>query len=52
MRAAPRVFFDRLLDRPSPYHKTIFRVFATAQEAGKVLPNWNEIGGGARAALT
>jgi hypothetical protein len=43
---------DRFPDRPSPDHKTILRVLARAQETGKVLPNRNEIGGGARTART
>jgi predicted transcriptional regulator len=39
--------------RPTfPDHKTILRVLAGAQETGKVLPNRNEIGGGARTART
>jgi AraC-like DNA-binding protein len=45
-------FSDRFPDRPSPHHKTILRVLARAQETGKVLPNLNEIGGGARTART
>jgi hypothetical protein len=49
-REAARVFSDRFPDRPSPGHKTILRVLARAQEIGKVLPNRNEIGGGARTA--
>jgi transposase len=32
--------------------KTILRVLTRAQETGKVLPNRNEIGGGARTART
>jgi hypothetical protein len=49
-REAARIFSDRFPDRPSPDHKTILRVLARAQETGKVLPNRNEIGGGARTA--
>jgi hypothetical protein len=51
-REAARIFSDRFPDRPSPDHKTILRVLARAQETGKVLPNRNEIGGGARTART
>jgi hypothetical protein len=51
-REAARIFSDRFPDRPSPGHKTILRVLARAQETGKVLPNRNEIGGGARTART
>jgi hypothetical protein len=51
-REAARIFSDRFPDRPSPDHKTILRVLARAQETGKVLPNLNEIGGGARTART
>jgi transposase len=51
-REAARIFSDRFPDRPSPDHKTILRVLARAQETGKVLPNRNEIGGGARTAQT
>jgi hypothetical protein len=46
------VFSDRFPDRPSPDHKTILRVLARAQERGKVLLNWNEIGRGAPTART
>jgi hypothetical protein len=46
-REAARIFSDRFSDRPSD-HKTILRVLARAQETRKVLPNRNEIGGGAR----
>jgi hypothetical protein len=52
VREAARIFSDRFPDRPSPDHKTILRVLARAQETGKVLPNRNEIGGGARTART
>jgi AraC-like DNA-binding protein len=51
-REAARIFSDGFPDRPSPDHKTILRVLARAQETGKVLPNRNEIGGGARTART
>jgi hypothetical protein len=51
-REAARVFSDGFPDRPSLDHKTILRVFAGAQETGKVLPNRDEIGGGARTART
>jgi hypothetical protein len=51
-REAARIFSDRFPDRPSPDHKTILRVLASAQVTGKVLPNRNEIGGGARTART
>jgi hypothetical protein len=51
-REAARIFSDRFPDRPSPDHKTVLRVLARAQETGKVLPNRNEIGGGARTAWT
>jgi hypothetical protein len=51
-REAARIFSDRFPDQPSPDHKTILRVLARAQETGKVLPNRNEIGGGARTART
>jgi hypothetical protein len=47
-REAARIFSDR----PSPDHKTILRVLARAQETGKVLPNRNGIGGGARTTRT
>jgi hypothetical protein len=50
-REAARIFSDRFPDRP-PDHKTIFRVLARAQETGEVLPNRNEIDGGARTART
>jgi hypothetical protein len=49
---AARIFSDCFPDRPSPDHKTILRVLARIQETGKVLPNRNEIGGGARTART
>jgi AraC-like DNA-binding protein len=49
-REAARIFSDRFSDRPD--HKTILRVLARAQETRKVLPNRNEIGGGARTART
>jgi hypothetical protein len=51
-KEAARIFSDRFPDRPSPDHKTILRVLARAQETGKLLPNRNEIGGGARTART
>jgi AraC-like DNA-binding protein len=51
-REAARIFSDRFSDRPSPDHKTILRVLARAQETGKVLPNRNGIGGGARTTRT
>jgi hypothetical protein len=51
-REAERILSDSFPDRPSPDHKTILRVLARAQETGKVLPNRNEIGGGARTAWT
>jgi AraC-like DNA-binding protein len=51
-REAARIFSDRFPDRPSPDHKTILRVLARAQETRKVLPNRNEIAGGARTART
>jgi AraC-like DNA-binding protein len=51
-KEAARIFSERFPDRPSPDHKTILRVLARAQETGKVLPNRNEIGGGARSART
>jgi hypothetical protein len=52
VREAERILSDSFPDRPSPDHKTILRVLARAQETGKVLPNRNEIGGGARTAWT
>jgi hypothetical protein len=51
-REAARIFSGRFPDRPSPDYKTILRVRARSQETGKVLPNRNEIGGGARTART
>jgi hypothetical protein len=51
-REAARILSDSFPDRPSPDHKTILRVLARVQETGKVLPNRNEIGGGARTAWT
>jgi FixJ family two-component response regulator len=50
-REAARILADRFPDRPSD-HKTILRVLARAQETGKVLPNRNEIAGGALTART
>jgi hypothetical protein len=46
-REAATVFSDRF-----PHHKTILKVLARAQETGQVLPNWNEIGVGARSKRT
>ncbi|KAJ3631727.1 hypothetical protein MTP99_012838 [Tenebrio molitor] len=46
-REAARILTDRFPDRPS-----ILRVLARAQETGKVLPNRNEIAGGALTART
>jgi hypothetical protein len=51
-RETARIFSDHFPDQPSPDHKTILRVLARAQETGKVLPNRNEIGGGARTVRT
>jgi hypothetical protein len=51
-REAARMFSDRFPDRPSPDHKIILRVLARARETRKLLPNRNEIAGGARTAQT
>jgi hypothetical protein len=51
-REAERIFSYRFSDRSSPDHKIILRVLARVQETRKLLPNRNEIAGGARTART